>query len=152
MAEFVTFLPYFLIDLGLIHVTLKYGPREWGNALLVKRNLPLIVFLGSAMMLAAHWSFVEMFNDFTQASFWSGYACQIIVSWSAIAQLVSRGNTRGHTMGIWLALPSESQYRIFTLTRRCTGAAAFSEHCALLRCFNGVLGITQRITATFTPH
>lgn len=100
-AEFVTFLPYFLIDLGLVYGTLKYGHREWAHAPLVRDNLTWVVVIGSAMMLGAHWTFAELFTDFTQASFWSGYMCQVVVSWSAIAQLLSRGSTRGHTLTIW---------------------------------------------------
>ncbi|THV49637.1 hypothetical protein BGAL_0186g00260 [Botrytis galanthina] len=49
-------------------------------------------------MLGAQWTFAELFTALTQASFWSGYACQVIVSWSAIAQLVSRESTRGHSI------------------------------------------------------
>jgi len=101
MAEYVTFLPYFLIDLGIVYTTVKFGAREWQHSPLVGQNLVMIITIGSAMMLAAHWTFVELFTDFTEASFWSGYACQILVSWSAIAHLFVRGSTRGHTMTIW---------------------------------------------------
>ncbi|KAM0139522.1 hypothetical protein ACHAO1_002893 [Botrytis cinerea] len=101
MAEFITFLPYFLIDLLLVNATIKFGPREWRHAPIVQKNLGMIVLVGSLMMLGAQWTFAELFTDFTQASFWSGYTCQVIVSWSAIAQLVSRESTRGHSIAIW---------------------------------------------------
>ncbi|EMR85854.1 putative integral membrane protein [Botrytis cinerea BcDW1] len=101
MAEFITFLPYFLVDLLLVNATIKFGPREWRHAPIVQKNLGMIVLVGSLMMLGAQWTFAELFTDFTQASFWSGYTCQVIVSWSAIAQLVSRESTRGHSIAIW---------------------------------------------------
>lgn len=105
MAEFITFLPYFLIDLLLVNATIKFGPREWRHAPIVQKNLGMIVLVGSLMMLGAQWTFAELFTDFTQASFWSGYTCQVIVSWSAIAQLVSRESTRGHSIAIWYVSP-----------------------------------------------
>ncbi|KAF2462741.1 uncharacterized protein BDR25DRAFT_386151 [Lindgomyces ingoldianus] len=101
VAEFVTFAPYFLVDLGLVYTTLKFGANEWKQSAIVQKNLPLIVFIGSAALTAAHWCFAVLFTDIHQASFWSGYACQIIVSWAAIAQIVSRASTRGHTLAIW---------------------------------------------------
>jgi paspaline synthase len=101
MAELAAFLPFFLIDLAIVRVTLKFGPREWGHAPLVAKNLGAIVLVGSLGILAAFWLHAEGFTDFTEASYWSGYTCQVIVSWSAIAQLISRGSTRGHTLTIW---------------------------------------------------
>lgn len=101
MAEFVTFLPYFLVDLGLVYTTIKFGPHEWKHSPIVQKNLGLIMLIGSGMLTWAQWSFAVLFTDIHQASFWSGFGCQIIVSWSALSQLISRASTRGHTMGIW---------------------------------------------------
>lgn len=101
MAEQIAFLPWIFIDLVLMYATVKFGPREWSHAPLVARNLTLIFIVGTIMTLTAHWAFAIQFKDFTDASFWSGYICQVILSWTAIAQLISRGNTRGHSMQIW---------------------------------------------------
>jgi len=101
LAETIAFLPWVFIDLVLGYATVKFGPREWAQAPLVARNLPVIIAIGSTVMLAAHWTFVMLFDDASIACFWAGYACQVIVSWSSLAQLVSRGSTRGHSMKIW---------------------------------------------------
>lgn len=101
LAETIAFLPWVFIDLVLIYVTLKFGPREWAHAPLVARNLAIIIGISSATMFAAQWTFVQLFDDPGVACFWAGYACQVIVSWSALSQLLSRGSTRGHSMRIW---------------------------------------------------
>jgi paspaline synthase len=101
VAEFVTFFPYFLVDLGLVWTTIKFGPYEFKHSPLVAKNLPLIMTVAITVLTAAHWSFAVLFTDIHQASFWSGFACQLIVSWNALAQLISRSSTRGHTLGIW---------------------------------------------------
>ncbi|KAF2108457.1 hypothetical protein BDV96DRAFT_652709 [Lophiotrema nucula] len=101
VAEFVTFLPYFLVDLGLVYTTVKFGPCEWKHSPVVQRNIPLIMLIGITALTAAQWSFAILFTDIHQASFWSGFACQIIVSWSALSQLISRSSTRGHSLPIW---------------------------------------------------
>ncbi|KAF1996434.1 hypothetical protein P154DRAFT_537964 [Amniculicola lignicola CBS 123094] len=102
VAEFVTFLPYFLVDLGLVYTTLKFGHNEWKHAPIVANNLPLIMTVGCGMITWMQYSFaVLMSHDIHQASFWSGFGCQVIVSWAALAQLVSRDSTRGHTLAIW---------------------------------------------------
>nr|UUG60174.1 terpene cyclase [Mycoleptodicus sp. DH-2022a] len=101
MAEQIAFMPWIFIDLVLMYGTVKFGPREWKHSPLVARNLTTILIIGVIMTLAAHWLFAIQFKDVTDASFWSGYFCQVVVSWSAIAQLISRCSTRGHSMTIW---------------------------------------------------
>ena len=101
LAETIAFLPWVFIDLVLVYTTVKFGPREWKGAPLVAQNLQIIIAVGSAMMLAAHGTFVQLFDDQGVACFWAGYACQVVVSWSSLWQLVSRGSTRGHSMSIW---------------------------------------------------
>jgi paspaline synthase len=100
-AEFVTFLPYFLVDLGLVYTTIKFGPYEWAHSPIVKKNLPLIMLVGCGMLTWAQWAIAVLFDDVHEASFWSGFACQLIGSWAALAQLISRASTRGHTIAIW---------------------------------------------------
>ena len=36
-----------------------------------------------------------------KACFWSGYACQVLVSWESVGMVVGRGSVRGGSMGIW---------------------------------------------------
>ena len=102
VADQIVFFPWLIIDMVLVYATIKFGPKDWSHSPLVAQNLGSIIALGSVMMVALHWSFAQVFDgDFGQAAYWSGYACQAVVSWSAISQLISRGNTRGHSIGIW---------------------------------------------------
>lgn len=100
-AEFVVFFPGFLVDICLVYVTLKFGPREWQQSPLVAANLGIVMTVGTLMTLAAHLAALDLFTDYTEASFWSAYVCQTTLSWYSIAQLLSRGSTKGHSMAIW---------------------------------------------------
>ena len=101
LAETILFLPWVLIDLVLVYTTVKFGRNEWKQAPLVAQNLQAIIAVGCAMMLAAHGLFVQLFDDVGVACFWAAHACQVVVSWFSLSQLVSRGSTRGHSIGIW---------------------------------------------------
>ncbi|KAF2245923.1 hypothetical protein BU26DRAFT_488680 [Trematosphaeria pertusa] len=101
VAEFVTFLPYFLVDLGLVYTTIQFGANEWKHAPLVQTNIHWIVLLGTGMLTWAQYSSAILLTDVHEASFWSGFACQMIVSWTALSQLISRASTRGHSLLIW---------------------------------------------------
>jgi paspaline synthase len=94
---------WLVIDLGLVYVTLKFGAGEWHHAPLVARNLPAILSIECLALLVLHLSFVRLFDDddILPSCFWSAYSCQISLGWSALAQLVSRGHTRGHSIVIW---------------------------------------------------
>lgn len=100
-AEFVVFFPGFLVDIYLVYATVKFGPKQWHHAPLVAANLGIVMGVGILMTLGAHLAVLDLFTDFTEASFWSAYVCQITLSWYSVAQLVSRANTKGHSMGIW---------------------------------------------------
>ena len=101
-AEFVAFFPFLVIDLYILHTTVKFGPREWEHAPLIAQNLNLITAAGLFSMLVAHWAFAKSFVDLCEAGFWGGFVCQSMISWSSVAQLLSRSSTRGHSLRIWL--------------------------------------------------
>jgi len=103
-AEQYGFLPSLVIDIFIIYTTVKFGASEWKHNPVVANNIGLLLTVGLSLFLLIHWGFVLLFvnsQDITQASFWSGFACQTTISWSAITQLIRRGTTRGHSMAIW---------------------------------------------------
>ncbi|KAF1978685.1 hypothetical protein BU23DRAFT_577482 [Bimuria novae-zelandiae CBS 107.79] len=101
-AEYVAFLPVFLIDLGLVYTTVKFGPARWSYTLLVQQNLPSLLLFGCVTITLSQWPFLSLLlPDIHQASFWSGFFLQNIVSWAANVQLLARGHTKGHSLTIW---------------------------------------------------
>lgn len=66
-------------------------------------NLGIVMSVGILMTLGAHLALLDLFTDYTEASFWSAYVCQITLSWYSIAQLLCRASTKGHSMAIWYA-------------------------------------------------
>jgi paspaline synthase len=95
---------WMVLDLGLVYATLKFGAGEWHHSPLVARHLPAIVSVGCLVFLVVNWSFARLFDDDHRliACFWSAFALQAVLSWLALAQLISRGHTRGHSMTIWV--------------------------------------------------
>lgn len=101
VAEFIAFLPFLVIDMGIVYTTVKFGPREWKQAPLIAQNLGMINAIGIFMMVGGHWTFKKLFLDLCEGGFWAGFICQGIISWSSIAQLLSGSSVKGHSIKIW---------------------------------------------------
>lgn len=101
VAEMSTFIPWFYIDLGIVHRTYKFGPEQWKGAPLVANNLLPIIGFGRVVSVLVQWAFIETFPIVDEAAFWSGFALQNMLGPSFLCQLMSRNNTRGHSWSIW---------------------------------------------------
>ncbi|KAI9854510.1 MAG: hypothetical protein M1813_000973 [Trichoglossum hirsutum] len=97
----IAFMPVFIADFFLVYTTLKFGPKEWKSSPLIARNLAPVMAILVLGTLVAHWAFMVQFKGISDAIFWAGFFSQTIISWSSIAQLLSRGSTRGNSWGIW---------------------------------------------------
>lgn len=68
---------------------------------MIAQNLTAILGAGIIMMVLLHWAFAETYGSDMDAMFWSAFALQMFLGISSVAQLMSRGNTSGHSMMIW---------------------------------------------------
>jgi paspaline synthase len=91
----------FIVDVFLVYATIKFWPREWENSPLIAENLVAIITLSFAVCLIGLWAFKIQFEGITDVAFWSGFILQLFISSMSIMQLLSRGSTRGHSLGIW---------------------------------------------------
>lgn len=89
------------MSLAIVYTTIRFGPEQWKSAPVVADNLVFIMAFSSVAATAFHLAFHNMFDDHEEAAFWSGNCCQVFLGLSSLAQLVSRDNTRGHSMTIW---------------------------------------------------
>lgn len=110
---------WMVIDMPIIYSTLRYGANEWSHAPAVQKNLGKILLSLIALCAAAHWSFASWWlnsdislkdgkfyrgmegTDVTEMSFWAVSMCQIIVSTTSLAMLISRQHTGGGSWTIW---------------------------------------------------
>ncbi|KAH7006758.1 hypothetical protein EDB80DRAFT_751546 [Ilyonectria destructans] len=110
---------WMLIDIPIIYSTLRYGREEWTHAQMVSRNLGKILVALVMLCAVAHWSFASWWmgnriamksgkfyrgiegQDATEMAFWAVSVCQVIVSTSSLAQLVTRQHTGGVSWSIW---------------------------------------------------
>ncbi|KAK2029115.1 hypothetical protein LX32DRAFT_719218 [Colletotrichum zoysiae] len=99
-AQVVAFVPWLIIDIGIIYTTWKYGPQEWKHSPIVARNLGWILSLGVVTMIGAFWAFINTVG-IDPASFYLGYSDQLLISCTSLAQLLRRDSTAGHSWGIW---------------------------------------------------
>ncbi|KAJ8070664.1 hypothetical protein OCU04_001035 [Sclerotinia nivalis] len=100
-AETITFVPWLLVDAGIWIMTLRYGPQQWKQAPLVANNLSFILIVGTVVMVALHWAFINTYESVFEAAFWSGFVLQTLLGTASIAHLMSRNNTSGHSLTIW---------------------------------------------------
>ncbi|KAI1320139.1 hypothetical protein F5Y16DRAFT_417541 [Xylariaceae sp. FL0255] len=100
-AETITFVPWFLIDLGIVYTTIKFGSEQWKHAPLVANNLGLIVGIGSVVSFLTHWALIKTCATVEEAAFYSGFGCQVVMGVLCVAQLLHRNHTKGHSWTIW---------------------------------------------------
>lgn len=93
--------PWVFIDGFLFYETLKHGPEMWEKTSpIVADNFGAIVFISLFVATTAQWTFASQFSSYN-ASFWSAYVCQNVLSWGSLWMLLTRGDSTGHSMPIW---------------------------------------------------
>ena len=99
----IVFAQYMVVDVFLFHSILKFGPKEWGHSPLVARNLGWIIAVGCAVSLYLHLTLAATYvpSMGRQVVFFTAWPMQNAISLGSIAQLISRGHARGHSMAIW---------------------------------------------------
>ncbi|KAI1173435.1 hypothetical protein F4777DRAFT_447358 [Nemania sp. FL0916] len=101
-VETAAFILWLLLDLGIVLSTVKFGTKQWRHPSLVARRIPTILVIGCGLSLLIHWQFIEALGSRDEAAFWSGFACQNLLGTLSVMQIISRGNTSGHSWSIWL--------------------------------------------------
>ncbi|RYP61969.1 hypothetical protein DL770_009670 [Monosporascus sp. CRB-9-2] len=99
-AQTVAFVPWLLIDVGIVYTTSRFGRDQWKQAPFVANNMGLILTSGILFMIACFWAFIGTVG-LDAASFYIGYGDQLLIGTTSVAQLISRNNTSGHSWGIW---------------------------------------------------
>ncbi|RDB24294.1 Terpene cyclase pyr4 [Hypsizygus marmoreus] len=93
--------PWVFIDGLLVIETLKHGWKEWQDTSpFIAENFSTVVSMSVVLALSAQWTFARQFSD-SNASFWSAYVCQNVLSWGSVWMVLSRGHVSGHSMPIW---------------------------------------------------
>lgn len=100
VAQIVAFTPWLFIDIGIVYTTYQFGPEQWAHAPLVAQNLGWILTLGVLFTMALFWAIIKTIGV-DNSSFYIAYVVQLVISSYSVAQLISRGNTSGHSWSIW---------------------------------------------------
>lgn len=61
-AQTVAFVPWLIIDVGIVYTTWRFGPDQWKQAPLVANNMGWIVMFGSIFMTILFWTFIKTFG------------------------------------------------------------------------------------------
>lgn len=102
-AQTIAFVPWLLIDVAIVYTTWRFGPDQWKRSPLVANNMGWIVASGTILMTGLFWTFIKTVGV-EAASFYIGYGDQLLISITSVAQLMSRNNTSGHSLGIWYVI------------------------------------------------
>lgn len=102
-GQVVIFVPWLIIDLGIIYTTIKFAPKVWRDSPLVASNMGTIIATGLAGALVLVWTVIATVGR-EDASFYLAFGDQLLISALSIAHLLKRGDTSGHSLGIWFVL------------------------------------------------
>jgi hypothetical protein len=100
VAHVVVFVPWLLIDVGIVYATCKFGPDQLKNSPLVAKNLSWIMAIGIPFTMIMFWTLIKTVGT-DEASFYIAFSDQLLVSSLSVAHLLKRGNTSGHSLAIW---------------------------------------------------
>ena len=103
MGQVLSFVPWLLTDIGIIYTTLVFGPQQFSSSPLIAKNLGLILTAFISMMTIVLLAFIKKVGV-KSAVYWSGYLLEVSLGCWSVAHLISRDNTRGHSMMIWYVL------------------------------------------------
>ena len=99
----IVFAQWVVIDIVLFYAIIKSAPYQWSHSPLVARNLTWIIVAGCVfcmwMQLVVASTFIPVIGR--QVCFFSAWPMQLAISIGSIAQLLSRGHVKGHSMAIW---------------------------------------------------
>lgn len=99
----IVFGQWMIVDIFLVYTTIKYGAYEWQKQPLIARNLAWIisvgVICGLVLNLAIAYTFIPTIGR--QVVFFTAWPLQLVINIGYIAQLLSRGSTRGQSWAIW---------------------------------------------------
>ncbi|KEY71947.1 hypothetical protein S7711_07096 [Stachybotrys chartarum IBT 7711] len=95
--------PWVLLEIALIYATIKYGSIEWRHSPLVANNLWWMIPAAQPVACGFYYALMQSFNkEKPQDSIiMSALANQVFTSIGAVLHLISKGNTKGHSVGIW---------------------------------------------------
>ena len=100
VAQVVCFVPWLVIDVGIVYSVVTFGPNVWKASPLVANNLGVIMAAGILSCMVMFWTVIETMGK-DDAAFYLAYGDELVISTLSIAHLLKRGNTDGHSLGIW---------------------------------------------------
>ncbi|KAL3495753.1 hypothetical protein BJX62DRAFT_195071 [Aspergillus germanicus] len=98
--ERLIFLSGFATNTILQYTAIRYGRAEWVHAPLVSRNLEALYAVTIAVFVAGNLAAAEQFGPHI-GGYYVAILAQLIISVGSLAQLLSRGATRGFSLWLW---------------------------------------------------
>ncbi|OOQ86835.1 hypothetical protein PEBR_19794 [Penicillium brasilianum] len=93
---------WFFLHSAVLLVTLKVSPNDWANTPLAHRHIVFIYIFVTIVFGAGQYALAAEIGP-ALGFHWGGALCQFLSSSGGIAQLLSRGHTRGASYLIWFA-------------------------------------------------
>jgi paspaline synthase len=91
---------WFFLHSAVLLVTLKVSPNDWANTPLAHRHIVFIYIFVTLVFGAGQYALAAEIGP-ALGFHWGGALCQFLSSSCGIAQLLSRGHTRGASYLIW---------------------------------------------------
>ena len=137
LPERIVFSLWLILDVGIVRAVLKFGPGEWSSSPFIANHLLsifvlLTTFLTLGQLAFASWWITndissstmagrkgviyagrEYGPDSTELGFWSSATAQLYLSGACLAQLLSRGDSRGSGWGSFVARMMGSVFGLY---------------------------------------
>lgn len=99
----LVFAQWMIIDAVLVYMTIKFGRYEWRRQPLVAKNLGWIVLSGCIVSLWLHLAIAATFipRIGRRVVAFTAWQLQVMISIGSVAQVLTRGNSAGHSWAIW---------------------------------------------------
>ena len=94
---------WLIVDVFLLVATIRFGPSAWSHTPIVAKNLGWIILVACIVGLWGHLALAAVLVPIigTRVIFFTAWPLQIVISVGSLGQLMSRGNTKGHSWNIW---------------------------------------------------
>lgn len=99
----VVFAQWMLVDVFLLVATIKFGASAWSHTPIVANNLGWIILTACIICLWAQLAVAAVLVPAIgrKVVFFTSWALQVVISVGSVEQIMSRGNTNGHSWSIW---------------------------------------------------
>lgn len=94
---------WLIVDVFLLVATIRFGPSAWSHTPMVAKNFGWIILVACIVGLWGHLALAAVLVPIIgrRVVFFTAWPLQVVIGVGSLGQIMSRGNTKGHSWNIW---------------------------------------------------